>query len=470
MREPEDKLRLLDGIKTYPAMSLSELTESLQIRSQAMAFVSSSTGNRSFVIKEEVGCGFEKTFRKPSEELTGYEGNSNLCNRCGGKPHSSKPCPALNRKCNTCEKMGHFSKMCRSKTQPMSGKYDQHNNFCEEEGKLSCQTSSENKMGMYYTRENVFNMSVTWEYITVKDHKIKMQIDTGADSTVISSLSWTELGKPQLNAKVRRLEAYEGHQLTLLGLLTCDVEWSRSKYRQQQLAVVQSNKKFGLHGRDILPPEGINAVSDERLPAVKGYKVHVKLIPGSHPMFCKDRKIPLPLQYRVKEKLETMVRKGILETEQRGGVTNASPVVWQRKENGALRLCVDLKVHINGKVVDEDYTIPDTETIFHYLHGASYFGKIDLSDAYYQIELHEDAKEISTINTSQGLLKMCRLHQGLKNSSLIFQNCTESTLKGIKSVVIFQDDVLVYGETKDQYEKRMLAVKIRLNEKKIHHQ
>ena len=42
-------------------------------------------------------------------------------------------------------------------------------------------------------------MSLIWEYITVKDHKIKMQSDTDADSTVISSLILTELGKPQLN-------------------------------------------------------------------------------------------------------------------------------------------------------------------------------------------------------------------------------------------------------------------------------
>ena len=126
---------------------------------------------------------------------------------------------------------------------------------------------------------------------------------------------------------------------------------------------------------------------------------------------------------------------------------------------------MDLKVHINGKVMDEDYPIPDMENIFHYLHGASYFGKIDLSDAYYQIDLDEDAKEICTINTSQGLFKMCRLPQGLKNSASIFQNCIESTLKGIKGVVIFQDDVLVYGKTKDQYEKRRLAVQSRLDEK-----
>ena len=58
-----------------------------------------------------------------------------------------------------------------------------------------------------------------------------MQVDTGADSTVISSLIWTELGKPQLNGKVRRLEAYDGLQLTLLGSLTCDVEWNGSKHR-----------------------------------------------------------------------------------------------------------------------------------------------------------------------------------------------------------------------------------------------
>ena len=161
-------------------------------------------------------------------------------------------------------------KTCRSKTQPDSGKSEHHNSFCQEEGKLSGQTSSEMEMGMHYTREKVINLSVTWDYITVKDHKIKIQVETGADNSVISSLIWSELGKPQLYGKVRRPEAYDGHQLTILGLLTCDVEWNGSKYRQQQLAFVKSDKKFGLLGRDIIPQESINAVSDERLCAVKG--------------------------------------------------------------------------------------------------------------------------------------------------------------------------------------------------------
>ena len=48
-------------------------------------------------------------------------------------------------------------------------------------------------------------------------------------------------------------------------------------------------------------------------------------------MFCKARKIPLPLEDRVKEKLETMLRQGVLEPIQTAGVTNASPVLWQQK-------------------------------------------------------------------------------------------------------------------------------------------
>ena len=205
-----------------------------------------------------------------------------------------------------------------------------------------------------------------------------MQVDTGADSTVISSKIWTELGKPQLDGKIRHHEAYDGHQLTLLGSLTFDVEWNGSRLTQKQLSVVQTDKEFGLFGRDLLPKHGVNNITAKHLPAVKGYKAHVKLIPGTQPMFCKARKIPLPLQDKVTEKLEQMVRQGILEPVQPGGVTNASPVVWQRKKSGEMRLCVDLKVHIKGKVMDEEYPIPDMETTFHNLHGASYFGKIDL--------------------------------------------------------------------------------------------
>ena len=69
LRDPEAKRRLLDGIKAKSAMSVTAMTESLQFRSHAMAFASSSSGNKPFTVKEQVGYNFKKNFRKPNKKL-----------------------------------------------------------------------------------------------------------------------------------------------------------------------------------------------------------------------------------------------------------------------------------------------------------------------------------------------------------------------------------------------------------------
>ena len=105
-------------------------------------------------------------------------------------------------------------------------------------------------MGMFYSKEQIFSMCATWEYISTNNWKVKCQVEAGADSSVISSKIWTEFGKPQLNGKISHLEAYDSHQLTLLGSLTCDVERNGSRRTQKQLAVKPSDKEFGLLRRD----------------------------------------------------------------------------------------------------------------------------------------------------------------------------------------------------------------------------
>ena len=98
------------------------------------------------------------------------------------------------------------------------------------------------------------------------------------------------------------------------------------------------------------------------------------------------------------------------------------------RKKEALRLSVDLNVDMNGNVIDEEFPIPDIETTFHNLLGASYFGKIDLSDAYYQIELDEDAEENCTTNISQGFLQDVQASSELENFFIHLQK-----LRRIKS-------------------------------------
>ena len=107
----------------------------------------------------------------------------------------------------------------------------------------------------------------------------------------------------------------------------------------------------------------------------------------------------------------------------------------------------------------EDYPLPDIKTLFHELEvGSKFYVKTDLPSAYYQTKLDDAAQAISVINTTLGLLKLLRLHQGLNNTSGMFQRKIENTFKGLVGTTCFQEDVLVHGRTKSQCEKRWRAV------------
>ena len=241
------------------------------------------------------------------------------------------------------------------------------------------------------------------------------------------------------------------------------------KIHSVDVAVIESQKEFGKIGRDVTRVDHIHntSLSDVKvLPAIKGVKATIKLKPDAKPVFCRARKVPLAMEDdQVKIELAKLQTQGIIAPVDPGGVMNASPVVWQRKKDGSFRLCADFKVHVNDKIMTEDYPLPDMETLFHELEGSKFYVKIDLSSAYYQIMLDDAAQEICVINTTLGLFKLLRLPQGMKNASGMFRRTIENTLRGMVGTICFQDNVLVHGRTKSQCEKHWRAVQDRLKDK-----
>ena len=239
---------------------------------------------------------------------------------------------------------------------------------------------------------------------------------------MISSKWWTELCKRQLYGKIRRFDAFDCHQLTLLGSRTSKVEWNGSRRIQTQ---PQSDKKFGLLGGDFLHKHDVNKITTEHLPALKDYEAHVKLIPRLQPIFCKARKDLYLFMTRSQRSWNRWSDRTTLNRYSQE--ESLMHLQWcgreRRVENWDLVCTWKCRSMASSGI--KDYPISDVETTFHNLYGAPYFGKIDLSDAYYQTEHDEEAKDICKISTSQGLFKMCPLPQGLKNCSSIFQNCIE---------------------------------------------
>ena len=122
--------------------------------------------------------------------------------------------------------------------------------------------------------KKIFNMSVN-------NCKVKMHVDTVADSAAILSKKRTEFGKPHLDSKKRHLDVYDSHQLTLMISLICQVGWKGSTRTHKQLEVVQSDKGFGQLGKDLLPNHGLDSITNKHLPYAKSYNAHARLIPGS---------------------------------------------------------------------------------------------------------------------------------------------------------------------------------------------
>ena len=112
----------------------------------------------------------------------------------------------------------------------------------------------------------------------------------------------------------------------------------------------------------------------------------MQLKPEAQPKFCKFRTVPYHMRTSIEDELDRLEREGVLEK-----VTFsewATPIVAVPKSDGKVRLCGDFKVTINPQLRVDQYPLPKAEDLFAMLAGGKRFTKLDLSQAYLQLELH----------------------------------------------------------------------------------
>lgn len=99
--------------------------------------------------------------------------------------------------------------------------------------------------------------------------------------------------------------------------------------------------------------------------------------------------------------------------------------------------------------------------------GCKVFSKIDLKQAYLQLELREEDKEILTLNTSKGLYQCNRLMYGVASASAIWQRTIENILKDIPEVTVFLDDIKIASINEERHLKILELVLHRLSENNV---
>lgn len=82
----------------------------------------------------------------------------------------------------------------------------------------------------------------------------------------------------------------------------------------------------------------------------------------------------------------------------------------------------------NKAIVREPYPMPTLDRIWTDIPkgtGELFFTKLDLSDAFFHVELHEDVRHYTSFMTASGLMRFKRLPFGLSCAPEIFQKVME---------------------------------------------
>ncbi|PIO55911.1 hypothetical protein TELCIR_22699 [Teladorsagia circumcincta] len=233
----------------------------------------------------------------------------------------------------------------------------------------------------------------------------RLQLDTGADVTIISRPSWMQLGSPRLQKTSDVFKGANGLPLPIHGRFNAAfvvVDNQGKAHPGQGVCYVSDDN-------DLLGITWIEQISDfnsvlRRFPedvfkpetgCCTKAKATLYLNPDAHPVFIKKR---------------PNVISAVDHSQW------AAPIVVGRKANGSIGLCADFSTGLNDALHSHRHPLPTVEDVFTKLNGGTVFSLIDFADAYLQVEVDDDSKELLTINTHRGLYRYNRLPFGVKSA------------------------------------------------------
>ena len=129
-------------------------------------------------------------------------------------------------------------------------------------------------------------------------------------------------------------------------------------------------------------------VFNEGLGTLKNFKTKLFIVDNAKPIFCKARSVPYSIRQLVEKQLDKLVEQHILEPVVFSEW--AAPIVPVMKPDKSIRICGDFKLTINKVAQLDRYPIPKVEDLFSTLSGGTSFTKLDLSQAYQQLELKDN--------------------------------------------------------------------------------
>ena len=182
----------------------------------------------------------------------------------------------------------------------------------------------------------------------------------------------------------------------------------------------------------------------------------IDVVPGATPVSVTPyRMAPLELK-ELKLQLQELLDKGFI----RPSISPwGAPVLFVKKKDGTLRLCVDYR-QLNKLTVKNKYPLPRIDDLFDQLKGASIFLKIDLRSGYHQLKIKDADVHKTAFRTRYGHYEFFVMPFGLTNAPGAFMDLMNRVFRPYvdQFVVVFIDDILVYSKDRESHDTHLRVV------------
>lgn len=459
--------------------------------------------------------------RRPSKERT----PAVQCRGCGSTQHAylSEQCKAKRQTCNSCNRKGHFSKVCERRKQS-----PQHHQRMQKSS-----VKAVHRLGIIKAAEPTqYRCSIRVVDDTDNDCFLEGIVDSGADVSLVPFPTFKRHLRTKLKPTSMELCNFDGSSITgLRGQFEATVEFNGRKAKLSLL--VMDNIKTATWGTNVIEALGLlidgtrrqisvvrpqsptsissarrssgpinnesaaaavvddisskptnqlavtkadpqiqsilnkfPTLTDDGIGRFPDFEHRIVVTENAVPVARNPRPIPIAYRKAVEAEIAQMVNDDVWERVD-------TPCAWALnlvtvpKSDRNVRITTDL-APLNQYVVPEKYPLPRINDLYLQLQGATIFSKLDIAKGYWHVVLAPESRPFTTTITPYGLFQYKRLPMGLTDAASVFQRLVSQTLAGCEGCISYLDDILVFGPTADIHNERLQNVLQRLSSKDFH--
>ena len=115
---------------------------------------------------------------------------------------------------------------------------------------------------------------------------------------------------------------------------------------------------------------------------------------------------------------------------------------------------------LNANTIADNHPLPLVADILRDCAGHKFYGKIDMTNSFFQTKMHPDSVKFTAVNTPFGLYEWLVMPMGLRNSPAVHQRHVFAALRPLVGAIchVYLDDIIIWSNSVKEHESNVALV------------